>query len=138
MATTREKYANRAGGIEPFWPHHILHMGIVICLAVLVLMIVVFFFPWVFLGEEYPADPQNTPAHIKPEWYFLAAYQGLKLVPSEFLGVMVQGLVVTLIFLLPFWERTKPKPLRKRPVFIAVVALCVLAYIGLTIWGKFS
>jgi ubiquinol-cytochrome c reductase cytochrome b subunit len=28
-----------------------------------------------------------TPEHIKPEWYFLWAYQTLKIFPSEMLGL---------------------------------------------------
>ena len=32
-------------------------------------------------GLEDKADPLTTPAHIKPEWYFLSVYQLLKLVP---------------------------------------------------------
>ena len=34
------------------------------------------------VGIGEPADPLNTPAHVKPEWYFLALYQLLKYIPK--------------------------------------------------------
>jgi hypothetical protein len=61
--------------------------------------------------EQEPADPGSTPPHIRPEWYFLAVYQYLKLMPSEVLGISgkalgipTQMIVVGLLFLFPFWS----------------------------------
>lgn len=67
------------------------------------------FLPWE-LGTK--ADPfSSAPPGIKPEWYFLAQFQTLKLIPSriffvdgEVLGVLGFGLVGALWFGLPFIE----------------------------------
>jgi quinol-cytochrome oxidoreductase complex cytochrome b subunit len=51
-----------------------------------------------------------TPEHILPEWYFLAVYQFLKLMPSEILGmdgralgIFTQMIVISMLLLMPFW-----------------------------------
>merc|ERR1712176_1317129 len=40
-------------------------------------------------AENYiTANPMVTPAHIKPEWYFLFAYAILRCIPNKALGVL--------------------------------------------------
>ena len=103
--------------LELFFPNEILKMIIVVLctLAILVFMVVLPIHLERFglqgiAHEEEPADPASTPAHIRPEWYFLAVYQYLKLMPSEVLGVsgkalgiLSQAIVAVLWILLPFW-----------------------------------
>nr|NIQ03019.1 cytochrome bc complex cytochrome b subunit [Nitrospinaceae bacterium]NIR56915.1 cytochrome bc complex cytochrome b subunit [Nitrospinaceae bacterium]NIS87377.1 cytochrome bc complex cytochrome b subunit [Nitrospinaceae bacterium]NIT83449.1 cytochrome bc complex cytochrome b subunit [Nitrospinaceae bacterium]NIU46417.1 cytochrome bc complex cytochrome b subunit [Nitrospinaceae bacterium] len=85
-----------------------------------------------------PADPFNTPEHIKPEWYFLASYQFLKIIPSEF-GALILLTVAGLLFVfLPFVDRSRENNIFKRPVFLSLVAAAILGFVGLTIWGYFS
>ena len=64
------------------------------------------------LGEM--ADPLVTPLGIKPEWYFLPAYQLLKYVP-EVVGVQVPPLVLVLLLLLalPFYPPAPRHPPRR-------------------------
>lgn len=45
----------------------------------------------------FPADPLNTPIHIKPEWYFIFAYALLRSIPSK-IGGILRLLIVFLIF----------------------------------------
>ena len=55
----------------PFYPDHVsTEAKVVVGVSALALIIglIGLFYP-VGLGE--PADPMNTPAHVKPEWYFL-------------------------------------------------------------------
>ena len=59
----------------PFWPHYILSETIAWYTMLGVLIILAAFFP---AGLEDKADPFKTPEHVKPEWYFLAVYQFLK------------------------------------------------------------
>ena len=49
-----------------------------------------------------PANPLVTPAHIKPEWYFLWAYAILRSIPNKLGGVCAIFLAILLIFTLPF------------------------------------
>jgi len=127
------------GGI-PFFPHYVLEdlTSVALCLAVF--FAVIFFAPNLFFPKEafLPADPLATPTHIKPEWYFLANYQTLKLFPSEFVGLAVQALAMTLLALLPFLDRSPERHPLKRPLFLAGAVLGILVWIGLSIWGHYS
>ena len=90
-------------------------------------------FPW-DLGEK--ADPfAPAPAGIRPEWYFLAPFYTLKLIPShvwkiegELLGLLGFGLLAAWWVMLPFWATTKDVVGRTRWVMGAGVAL--LAYLA--------
>ena len=79
-----------------------------------------------------------TPAGIKPEWYFLANYQTLKIFPSELLGLSVQAAAMTFLALLPFIDRSPERNPMKRPLFLVCAIGGILLWIGLTIWGHFS
>jgi quinol-cytochrome oxidoreductase complex cytochrome b subunit len=89
-------------------------------------------FPWE-LGEK--ADPfAPAPAGIRPEWYFLAPFYTLKLLPShvwriegELLGLLGFGLLAAWWVLLPFWASNAEGMVRTRRVTGAGVAL--LAYL---------
>jgi len=75
-----------------------------------------------------------TPAGIKPEWYFLSLFQLIKVIP-EIAGIIVPGVLVLLLVILPFVDRSPERnPLRK-PVTTTIGILVVLAIVGLTIWG---
>ncbi len=113
-------------------------------LAIFIFMVVyftgVFFFPeWIISGEsEIPADPFDTPEHIKPEWYFLAAYQFLKIIPSEIGALILQSGAVLVFIFLPFIDRSEEKRIYKRPVFFFLVASFIVIFVWLTIWGSQS
>ncbi|MHC4511563.1 MAG: hypothetical protein ACYTAO_21865 [Planctomycetota bacterium] len=111
----REQY--KPEHLESFFPHEIVKM-IIVVLCTLALLMCLAILPTYLenLGiqgighQEDPADPATTPPHIRPEWYFLAVYQYLKLMPSEVLGIggkalgiLTQMVVVALLFLVPFW-----------------------------------
>lgn len=102
--------------------------------------VLVFFFPDLVLSGEsaVPADPFNTPEHIKPEWYFLASYQFLKLIPSEFGALAIQSILLLAFIFLPFLDPFPNKRISQRPVFLGIVILAIIAYVGLTVWGAFS
>jgi quinol-cytochrome oxidoreductase complex cytochrome b subunit len=116
----------------------IAFMGLIVLLAGL--------FP---KGLHPPADPFTTPEHIKPEWYFLALYQVLKLVPREFMGIqdfnkpftlILSGIVVLALMALPWLDRTPPTlqhPL-KRPYILAIVIIGLIGFIVMTYWGSVS
>lgn len=121
----REQY--KPEHLEPFFPHEIIKMIIVVlCTLALLMFLVVLptYLETLGLSEiahvEDPADPSATPPHIRPEWYFLAVYQYLKLMPSEVLGIggkalgiLTQMIVVILLFLLPFWYPLRAARVKK-------------------------
>jgi ubiquinol-cytochrome c reductase cytochrome b subunit len=124
----------------PFYPHFVLEDLSVIYFFLGLVMLLVFVFPqWSFPPDIWePANPLVTPAHIKPEWYFLPSYQFLKLVPSEVIGVLAQLFFGLALFLLPFWDRGMERDPRKRPVFLLILSTAVLGLIVLGVWGKLS
>ncbi|MHA2609855.1 MAG: cytochrome b [bacterium JZ-2024 1] len=133
-------WATEKTGKIPFYPHFVLEDLETIYYFFAVLMVLIFLYPqWSFPPEAWePANPLSTPLHIKPEWYFLANYQFLKIVPSEKLGILLQVLAGVLLFFLPYLDRSPERNPLKRPVFLFLVVLGVCAFIGLTIWGKLS
>ena len=119
----------------PFYPDHVKTEFWVTVGVTGVIMIVglIGLFRPVGLGE--PADPMNTPAHVKPEWYFLALYQLLKFIPKT-AGAVAPVIAILLITVWPFIDRKADKSRRsywRRAVFI-IAAMTIL--IALTIWGE--
>jgi ubiquinol-cytochrome c reductase cytochrome b subunit len=136
---TRYHHADYPDGI-PFFPNYVTKDLVATTFILALLMSVVFFAPWLFLPADAfePADPFSTPVGIKPEWYFLAAYQTLKALPSELAGIMVQTAAILFLLFLPFMDRGIERRPAKRPLFLFLFVTGVLIFIGLTVWGHFS
>jgi len=143
----REQY--KPDQLEPFWPNEIIKMMVaVLCTLAIIMLFVVLpvVLEEVGLGEvvhqEQPADPHgSTPVGIKPEWYFLPAYQYLKLMPTELfgvsgktLGVLSQGLILPIVALLPFWYRKRAHQ-RPNNAYRITITAAIGVVIALTIWG---
>jgi len=133
------RHEEHAGGI-PFFPNYTTKDLMVISFFLALLAAVVFFAPGLLLPREAfePADPFSTPVGIKPEWYFLASYQVLRLFPWEIVGLAVQGAAVAFLLILPFIDRSHERRPARRPVFVTLYVLGILSYVILTIWGHFS
>ena len=128
----------------PFWPHYVLSELIAwyVILGLLVTLSAI-----IPAGLEDRANAMLTPEHVKPEWYFLSVYQFLKVAAvfsflgpdmPRLLGIVIPGVLIAMLFLLPFLDRVPKRPARQRPVMLAVVVLVLLVVIGLTIWGQYS
>jgi ubiquinol-cytochrome c reductase cytochrome b subunit len=133
------RHEDHPGGI-PFFPNYLLQDMTSIALYLAVFSFALFFDPYIFLPATafQPANPYLTPAHIKPEWYFLANYQTLKLFPNELFGLMIQGAAMTFLALFPFIDRTAERHPMKRPVFLVGAIGGIVVYIVLMIWGHYS
>lgn len=121
----------------PFYPDHVrtefkVVLGI---LAVVVAIGVIGLFSPVGLGE--PADPLNTPLHVKPEWYFLALYQILKFV-SKTAGVIIPMVFLVIVMFWPFFDRKPETSKRVQRIRFIVVTVGLVILIALTIWGEVS
>jgi quinol-cytochrome oxidoreductase complex cytochrome b subunit len=119
----------------PFFPDYILDEMIAWYIALAVLIVLASLLP---AGLEEHANPLETPAHVKPEWYFLFLYQTLKLVPRIVGGFLIPAVGVGLLFLLPFIDRKPHKTWRDRAVPIAIAIVVTVAVVGLTLWGWLS
>jgi len=125
----------------PFFPNFFLRDLVGWLCALGVLAALAAYFP-AELGKK--ADPfQPAPIGIKPEWYFMAMFQTLKLLPSyilgiegELLGVLAFGVVGLVLILIPFLDRrtASGQPSRLPAAFgIALILYTiVLTYLGYT------
>jgi ubiquinol-cytochrome c reductase cytochrome b subunit len=127
----------------PFYPDHI-RTEFYVVLGILVVVIITGILGMLFpLGLQAPADPLDTPLHVKPEWYFLALYQILKYVPPSILGIEgpVFGVVaillaVVVVALWPFFERKKEDNHKATRARFILTIIGVIVFIALTIWGE--
>lgn len=119
---------------KPFFPNYVLDETIAWYVIIGILVILASLFP---IGLHEPADPFSTPEHIKPEWYFLSVYQFLKLVPRT-VGIVTPGIIMGLMFILPFLDRSPEVKPRKRKFIIGLGIIGIISVIGLTIWGWIS
>jgi ubiquinol-cytochrome c reductase cytochrome b subunit len=128
------------GGGHPFYPYFVQKELFVVSVYFAVMFFIISFMPTLFLPEDAntPADPFKTPAHIKPEWYFLAPYQMLKIVPNKLLGISVQIVLMTLFILWPFFDTKEEENILKRPLLRTLFIVSVLAWFALTVWGRYS
>jgi len=117
----------------PFFPNFFLRELMAWYAALGVLGSLAALFPWELGVKADPFAP--APAGIRPEWYFLAPFYTLKLLPShvwfiegELLGLMAFTLLGVFWAMLPFWAVDRQGAVRTRLVTGAGVAL--LAYLG--------
>lgn len=117
----------------PFYPDHIKTeavVTIVIVLIALAIGVVALFNP---IGMDEPADPMTTPAHTKPEWYFLFLYEILKYVPKA-IGSLIPFVGIFLLIIWPFLDRKADTKVARRNRIIAVVivmaAIILLTFLG--------
>nr|WIF29614.1 cytochorome b [Hylomys suillus]WRI60353.1 cytochrome b [Hylomys macarong]WRI60366.1 cytochrome b [Hylomys macarong] len=82
-----------------------------------------------------PANPLNTPPHIKPEWYFLFAYAILRSIPNKLGGVVALVFSILILMLVPFLHTAKQRSMTFRPIsqclfWLLVADLFTLTWIG--------
>nr|AAC53480.1 cytochrome b [Cryptomys hottentotus pretoriae] len=82
-----------------------------------------------------PANPLNTPPHIKPEWYFLFRYAILRSIPNKLGGVLALVLSIVILAIIPVLHTSKQRSMMFRPMsqclFWTLVAnLLILTWIG--------
>nr|QCT05396.1 cytochrome b [Eliurus majori] len=121
----------------PFHPYYTIKDILGVLLLFLFLISLVLFAPDL-LGDPdnyTPANPLNTPPHIKPEWYFLFAYAILRSIPNKLGGVLALILSILVLALIPHLHTSKLQSLMFRPLtqalyWILVADLLILTWIG--------
>jgi len=122
-----------AGKTFPFFPNHLM-TELVIGLTLTILLVVLALIAPAPLGE--PANPNVTPEHIKPEWYFFAMFRWLKLTSFE-VGVLgAMGFVGVFLFW-PFIDRLLERLFPGKGVAMWSGVLGVLTLIAFTVWEAF-
>jgi quinol-cytochrome oxidoreductase complex cytochrome b subunit len=117
----------------PFYPTHIpTEAWVTVGLMIIVLAVGVLgaINP---IGLEEPADPMNTPLHVKAHWYFVFLQEMLKYVPKN-IGVVIPVLAIIALALWPFFDqRADSRRARRNRIILVVVVMAVI--VVLTIMG---
>jgi quinol-cytochrome oxidoreductase complex cytochrome b subunit len=136
-----EERREGAKRVMPFVPNFLLRDLVGWLCALGVLAALAAYFP-AELGKK--ADPfQPAPIGIKPEWYFMAMFQTLKLLPAhilgiegELLGVLGFGAVGAVLILMPFVDRragsTRPSRFPAAFAIALILYTILLTYLGYT------
>jgi cytochrome b6 len=111
-----------------FVPDFLLRDSVGWLVAVAVLAGLAAFWPWELGVKADPFAP--APAGIRPEWYFLWTFQGLKYlpakvlgIPGETLGVLFLGGLAAVFVILPFLDKKHSRAWN----LVAILALCGMA-----------
>nr|AWN09416.1 cytochrome b [Nannospalax nehringi]AWN09421.1 cytochrome b [Nannospalax nehringi]AWN09431.1 cytochrome b [Nannospalax nehringi]AWN09432.1 cytochrome b [Nannospalax nehringi]AWN09433.1 cytochrome b [Nannospalax nehringi] len=138
-----ETGSNNPSGLDsnadkiPFHPYFTIKDILGVLMLAFALMSLVLFYPDL-LGDPdnyIPANPLNTPPHIKPEWYFLFAYAILRSIPNKLGGVLALILSILILAILPMLHTSAQRSLTFRPIsqflfWVLVADLITLTWIG--------
>lgn len=118
-----------------FWPDHATTELLIGVLMMYLLTIIALIFP-AGLGE--PANPTQTPEHIKPEWYFYFNFRLLKLTSLRVSVVLTMALGIILFFW-PFIEEWFSRRFKKTEELVVPLGVLVfLGFLTFTVWEAFS
>nr|AUT30800.1 cytochrome b [Kerivoula papillosa] len=121
----------------PFHPYYTIK-DILGLLAMMTALSTLVLFSPDLLGDPdnyTPANPLNTPPHIKPEWYFLFAYAILRSIPNKLGGVLALALSILILFIVPLLHTSKQRGMTFRPLsqclfWLLTAVLLTLTWIG--------
>nr|AIZ98108.1 cytochrome b [Microtus daghestanicus] len=121
----------------PFHPYYTVKDFLGVLILLMAFMILTLFFPDLLGDIDYdtPANPLNTPPHIKPEWYFLFAYAIVRSIPNKLGGVLALILSILILADMPLLHTAKQRAVTFRPItqtmyWILVADLLILTWIG--------
>nr|YP_008081968.1 cytochrome b [Ziphius cavirostris]AGK37952.1 cytochrome b [Ziphius cavirostris]AGK37986.1 cytochrome b [Ziphius cavirostris]AGK38025.1 cytochrome b [Ziphius cavirostris] len=118
----------------PFHPYYTIKDILGALLLIAILLALTLFAPDL-LGDPdnyTPANPLSTPAHIKPEWYFLFAYAILRSIPNKLGGVLALLLSILVLLFIPLLHTSKQRSMMFRPFSQFLFWLLVADFLTLT------
>jgi ubiquinol-cytochrome c reductase cytochrome b/c1 subunit len=125
---------NNPTGVEPksdkdvvaFTPYATVKDAFFIGVFCIVYAWFIFYIPNYLLAPDnfIPANPEQTPTHIVPEWYYLPFYAILRGIPNKLLGVT--ALAASIIVL----ASASYRPWYRQFLFIFFAAVIGLGYLG--------
>lgn len=121
----------------PFHPYYTVKDIFAIVVFLIVMCYFVFYMPnWMGHPDNYiKANPQVTPAHIVPEWYFLPFYAILRAIPDKLMGFIAMIGAVGILLFLPWLDRSRVRSGTYRPLFRAFFWIFVFVCLGLGVMG---
>jgi quinol-cytochrome oxidoreductase complex cytochrome b subunit len=133
--TPEQKAALANEPVRPFFPNYLVDELVAWYILLAVLVVLASLFP---AGLEDPANPLQTPQHVKPEWYFLGVYQLLKLIPIKIVGILIPIFAVGLLVVWPFLDRNPEVVARRRKLAVGGATLVLVSLVALTVFGYVS
>nr|ALO77101.1 cytochrome b [Eurypogon sp. EUR01] len=120
----------------PFHPYFSIKDTVGFITMFMLLMMINLVSPYM-LGDPdnfIPANPLVTPAHIKPEWYFLFAYAILRSIPNKLGGVIALVMSIAILYTMPLVEKKFLSmnfyPLNKMLYWMFIYSVMLLTWIG--------
>jgi ubiquinol-cytochrome c reductase cytochrome b subunit len=108
----------------PFHPYYTLKDLVGIAVFLFVFCSIIFFAPamggyFIEAPNFEPANALKTPDHIAPVWYFTPFYAMLRAInfslfglDAKFLGVIVMGAAIAILFVLPWLDKSPVRSMR--------------------------
>ena len=123
----------------PFWPVFMSKEYFVMSVFLFIFFYLVFF-NYNFAMDPInfqPADYLQTPAHIYPEWYFLAYYEVLRgFFFSQNLGLIAFVASMFIVLFMPWFDKSPIVSGKHRPLFKIAFWIFILDFLLLTVLGK--
>jgi quinol-cytochrome oxidoreductase complex cytochrome b subunit len=121
---------------KPFFPYAVAKDSVMALIVVLVIVVMS-----LLLGAEQgpKADPTTTTYVPRPEWYFFFLFEVLRVIkPNElvpFATIILPNILLVLLLLLPFYDRSPERRPERRPVattagVLTIIAMAFLTYLG--------
>jgi quinol-cytochrome oxidoreductase complex cytochrome b subunit len=127
----------KQGKIYPWFPKIFLYAVILFSTYIALLVAVSSLVPLV-LPPAFSAETAGQYV-VQPDWYLLWVYQILKIQafegPEAVYAIAALGVFAVLLFLMPFYDRSKRRNLSQRPLFVTIGAILVVELVTLTVWG---
>ena len=123
----------------PLYPNFFSKQLFMTTLFFAVVFFIITFMPETFLpsAANIEANPLSTPEFIKPPFYFLPAYQILRFVPNEFLGISLVLIFCLLFLFWPFLDTGRERNILKRPILLTIFFTTIILWVVLTIMGGY-
>lgn len=114
-----------------FYPDQLVSSLSAVLLVMCLVVILTIFLP---VGLQAKADPNLTPAHVKPEWHFLFLYAFLHFMPAA-VGIFAPIVAIFALVALPFLDRNPERAPRKRVLAVGGCVLVSLSIVALSVLG---
>ena len=125
----------------PFHPYYtvkdLFGMGVFFIVFFAILFFVPDFGGYFLEGPNFePANPMKTPVHIAPVWYMTPFYAILRAIPNKLGGVVAMGAAISILFIVPWLDRSPIKSIRYRGwIFKVALTVFVISFLGLGYLG---
>jgi ubiquinol-cytochrome c reductase cytochrome b/c1 subunit len=136
---------NNPTGIEPetdkdvvaFTPYATIKDAFFIGVFCIVFAWFIFYIPNYLIASDnfVPANPEQTPNRIVPEWYYLPFYAILRAIPDKLLGVTALAVSILVLAFMPWLDTSRVRSASYRPLYRQFLFIFFAVVIGLGFLG---